>query len=268
MHQNIGIIGCGWLGFPLAKACIKNNYKVHGSTTSEAKISTLKRAHITPFLIRLSSSGIDGQIENCLKNCKTLVVNVPPGLRKNPEHDYVRQMSRLLEYIELSMVEHVVFISSTSVYDDDETFPDITENSPTSNSKTALKLLAVERLFQHNSHFKTTILRLSGLFAEDRHPAKFLSGKINLKNANAPVNLIHRNDCIAIIIAIIKQNLWSQVLNASALNHPSKKSYYTAVCNTLNIPIPRFNEQLKSKGKIINSQKLVQLLNYDFQVKL
>ena len=39
MSQNkIGIIGCGWLGLPLAKEFISNNYKVKGSTTTKEKL--------------------------------------------------------------------------------------------------------------------------------------------------------------------------------------------------------------------------------------
>ena len=42
MSQNkIGIIGCGWLGLPLAKEFISNNYKVKGSTTTKEKLETL-----------------------------------------------------------------------------------------------------------------------------------------------------------------------------------------------------------------------------------
>ena len=37
----IAIIGCGWLGLPLAKKLIKENFIVKGSTTSKEKISVL-----------------------------------------------------------------------------------------------------------------------------------------------------------------------------------------------------------------------------------
>ena len=44
MSQNkIGIIGCGWLGLPLAKELISNNHKVKGSTTTEEKLKILVR---------------------------------------------------------------------------------------------------------------------------------------------------------------------------------------------------------------------------------
>ncbi|MDC1274067.1 SDR family NAD(P)-dependent oxidoreductase, partial [Flavobacteriaceae bacterium] len=44
MNQDkIGIIGCGWLGLPLAKSLISNNYKVKGSTTRKNKLTVLNK---------------------------------------------------------------------------------------------------------------------------------------------------------------------------------------------------------------------------------
>lgn len=269
MKQHICIIGCGWLGFPLAKSLVKKGHLVKGSTTTLEKISLLNSEGIDGFLVQLSSEGILGGIKNCLADCDILVLNIPPGLRKNPEANYVKQMQHLLPYVEVSSVKHIVFISSTSVYDDDESMPLISETSPTSTrSNTAKQLLAVEALFQNNSRFKTTVLRFSGLFGEDRHPAKFLSGKTNLKHPDAPVNLIHQKDCISIIENIIEQNIWNTVFNATTPSHPSRKNYYTSVCKTQNLPLPSFNNTLKSKGKVIDSTKLARVLDYEFQIKL
>ena len=49
----ISILGCGWLGLPLAKALIGNGFSVNGSTTSIDKIGLLENAGITPFLIEI-----------------------------------------------------------------------------------------------------------------------------------------------------------------------------------------------------------------------
>ncbi|WP_431132774.1 NAD(P)H-binding protein [Psychroserpens mesophilus] len=269
MKQRICIIGCGWLGLPLATSLLKKGHSVKGSTTSSEKITILNSVGIQGFLIRLSSEGISGAIENCLSDCDTLVLNIPPGLRKNPEANYVRQMQHILPYVKASTVKQVLFVSSTTVYDDDDLFPVIYETSPTSTiSNTAQQLLAVEALFQNNSGFSTTILRFSGLFGDDRHPATFLSGKTNLKNPNAPVNLIHQRDCIAIIENIIQQNIWNDIFNASTPSHPSKKNYYTSICIAQNLPLPTFDTTQKSKGKIIDSSKLARVLDYEFKIKL
>ena len=54
----ISILGCGWLGFPLAKRFIEEGYSVNGSTTSESKLSVLENAGINPFLVVLESESI------------------------------------------------------------------------------------------------------------------------------------------------------------------------------------------------------------------
>ena len=269
LKQKICIIGCGWLGFPLGLSLLKKGHAIKGSTTSQEKISVLNSNGIEGFLLQFSSKGVTGPIENCLADCNTLVLNIPPGLRKNPEADYVKQMQHVLAYVEASSVENVLLISSTSVYDDDESIPLIDETSPTSTSSNlAQQLLTVEALFQNNINFKTTILRFSGLFGEDRHPANFLSGRQHVKHPDAPVNLIHQSDCIAIIEHIIDQHAWNELFNASTTPHPKRQTYYSLVCKAKNMPLPEFDNQQKSQGKIIDSTRLARVLNYEFKIKL
>jgi len=267
LKQKICVIGCGWLGFKLAKSLIKKGYSVKGSTTSIEKIAELNLNKIEGFLVHFSSEGITGNLKNCLSDCDTLVLNIPPGLRKNPEANYVKQMQYLIPYLERSSVKNVLFVSSTSVYDDHESFPVVSETSLTSTT-TARQLLAVEALFQNNSTFRTTILRFSGLFGEDRHPATVLSGRSDIKNPDAPVNLIHRDDCIAIIEKLIENNIWNDSFNASTTAHPTKQTYYTAICKSQNLALPQFDHTKISKGKIIDSTKLARVLDYEFKIKL
>ena len=40
--MQVSILGCGWLGLPLAKALIGEGYTVKGSTTTPAKLNLLK----------------------------------------------------------------------------------------------------------------------------------------------------------------------------------------------------------------------------------
>ena len=63
MTKNIGILGCGWLGLPLAKKLIEKGYSVNGTTTSSNKLKVLQNAGINPFTVRLSETGIEGDIE-------------------------------------------------------------------------------------------------------------------------------------------------------------------------------------------------------------
>lgn len=267
MKQKICVIGCGWLGLPLAKSLIKKGYEVNGTTRSSEKIKLLQSYGVGAYILDITSEGIIGKLEACLKQCETLILNIPPGLRKNPQSDYVKTMAFLIPFIEASSVDKVLFISSTSVYHDDESFPVITESNLEA-LKPSSQIIDAESLFQNNSNFKSTMLRFSGLFGEDRHPAKYLAGRNQIKNPNAPVNLIHRTDCISIIEHLIEQDVWGEIFHAATSPHPTKQNYYTSICQTLNLPLPQFNDSQPSKGKIIDSSKLAQVLDYEFQIKL
>lgn len=269
MNKNISIIGCGWLGWPLASELIKNNYSVKGSTTSKDKMPLLTQADILPFLISIDEDGIKGPIDDCLNDSDILIINIPPGLRKNPNANFVKQMELLCTPIENSTITKVLYVSSTAVYEDDFKTPIITEKSlPNGQSASAKQLIAAERIFKINRNFETTILRFGGLIGDDRDPAKFLSGKNNLKNPDGPVNLIYQKDAIAIIKNIIQNNHWNTDFNAVAPQHPTKKAYYTSRCKIQNLPVPQFDEYNHSKGKIISSEKVKRILHYDFQYHL
>ena len=92
MNNYVGIIGCGWLGLPLAEALVLDGFNVKGSTTAENKLSILNNAGIEPYLISLSENSIEGDITNFLNRVKTLVLNVPPKLRGTNSENYVAKI--------------------------------------------------------------------------------------------------------------------------------------------------------------------------------
>jgi nucleoside-diphosphate-sugar epimerase len=267
LKPQISIIGCGWLGLPLGKNLVENGYAVNGSTTSTEKLASLKISGISPFFIKLSETEINGNIYDFLNTSETVIINIPPGLRKNPNKNHIAEIRLLLEEVSKSTVRNIIYISSTSVFKDDYNFPVITEETkPNGISASAKQLIKIEHLLRENTKLNTTIIRFGGLFDSNRHPANYLSGKENIANPKAPINLIHKNDCINIIQKVIKKDLWNVTINAVNPYHPERKLYYTAYCKQHNIEVPHFNIYEKSKGKIVESTNLVQLLNYNFKV--
>ncbi len=266
LKEKISVIGCGWLGFPLAQYLVHEGFEVKGSTTSRAKLELLKKHHIEGYLIQLSETEISGDYSSFLAHSDTVIINIPPGLKRNPTKNHVDEISHLVAAIEEQNVKNVLYISSTSVFNDEVHFPEITNaTQPAATSDSAKQLIKIEQKLQNNSNFNTTILRFGGLFDDERHPAKYLSGRTHISNPEAPINLIHKEDCIQIITAILKKKLRNVVLNAVYPSHPDKKTYYSAYCERRHIPLPEFDSYTKSRGKILNSSKLVQLLNYTFK---
>lgn len=259
----ISILGCGWLGLPLAKALLEKGFLIKGSTTSEEKILMLKNIGINPFLIRLESQNVVGEMDRFLDGSTTLIIDIPPKLRGNSTEDFVGKIQNLIPHLENSTLKNVLFISSTSVYGENNTI--ITEETTTNpDTEGGRQLVKAEALLQKNSHFKTTILRFGGLIGEDRNPVKFLSGRENIENPEAPINLIHQEDCIGIILKILETDSWNETFNAVTPFHPSREKYYTQKATDLNLIPPKFNTKNTSAGKTVLSDKIESFLKYTF----
>lgn len=268
MKTQISIIGCGWLGLSLAKKLVEKGFSVNGSTTSKDKLETLAQFQINPFLVTLNESGISGNYSEFLTKSETVIINIPPGLRRNPTKNHLTEINHLIKAIVKHSIKNVLYISSTSVFKDEIEFPTITAQTiPNATSNNSKQLIEIEQMLQANQNFNSTILRFGGLVDEERHPSKFLSGRENVSNPKAPINLIHKTDCISIIKTILDKNIWNVTLNAAYPNHPNKDTYYSNCCKQENLPLPTFNYSEKSIGKIIDSSRLVQLLKYSFRVE-
>lgn len=244
--KNCSILGCGWLGKPLAISLISRGFSVKGSSTREEKLDILKNENINPFLVDISQQEISAEF----LDSDILII----AITSKNEDDF----ARLILKIEQSKIKKVIFISSTSVYpvlnkimaEDDET-----EIHP---------LVTIENLFRKNTHFETTIIRFSGLFGGERHPANwFLNGR-KIPQPNGFVNMIHLEDCIAIIEEIITQNCFGETFNACSNHHPTRKDFYEFARKVKGFEPPIFEENEVLNWKIISSEKVQKALNYSF----
>lgn len=267
MTKTIGILGCGWLGLPLAKALVVDQHSVHGTTTSDSKIEVLQKANIIPFNIVLKENGIVGNIQNFLVGLELLIINVPPKLRSNPTESYLEKIKQLHHEIKKSDVTRILFVSSTSVYGDLEGL--VTEDSPTHpTTASGRQLLASENIFTKDKDLHTTIIRFGGLIGADRHPVNHLSGKTNLSNGNDPVNLIHLNDCIGIIKTVINENFKHNVLNGVYPLHPTKEEYYTSEAIKKGLLPPIYSKKSPQIGNRIIESRYFNVKIYQYNTSI
>jgi nucleoside-diphosphate-sugar epimerase len=280
--MQISILGCGWLGLPLAKSFVEKGFSVNGSTTSVEKLSILENANINPFLISVNEKNIEGNLETFLQNSEILIIDIPPKLRTIGidtstalSMTFVSKIENIIPFIEKSSLKKVIFVSSTSVYaDDTSTALSVTESTiPKPETESGKQLLDVEQLLLENPNFETAIIRFGGLIGDDRNPTRMLSGKQNIPNPEAVINLIHQEDCIWIIHKIIKNGLRqsqpdnyknNEIFNAVAPFHPTRKEYYTQKAIDLGLEIPKFDYSKPSIGKTVSSEKVIKKLNYLF----
>ena len=258
---NIAILGAGWLGFPLAKSLLQKGHQVKASTTTMEKLPMLSSEGIKAFQLKVSSEGIQGDIVAFLEQVEVLVVDIPPGLRKDPTADFSGGIKLLSEAIEASGVKKVLFVSSISVYEETESFRIYTEDTaPNSQTRSARELISAENILAQNTVFETTILRFGGLIGAGRHPVKYLAGRKSLANPLGPVNLIHQKDCLRVIEKIIEKDLFGEEYNAVYPLHPPREKYYAERAREAGLEKPEFDHSRASVGKIISASKIIREL--------
>jgi nucleoside-diphosphate-sugar epimerase len=261
--NTISIIGCGWLGLPLAGHLMRAGYHIKGSTTSRQKLTLLEEAGIEPYLLKLDPGLKCSPSAATLLESDVLVINIPPGRSRNDVVSFHKlQISNLLTAVAASTVGFVVFVSSTSVYPDINR--EVQEEDARAESGSGKALLEAEKMLFIRPEFSTTVVRLAGLYGYGRHPVNTLAGKTNIGNARAPVNLVHRDDCIRVISTIIRKNVRGEVFNVCSDMHPTRKDLYTEIAVRRGLTPPRFSENGKAGFKIVSNSKLKAHTNYEF----
>jgi nucleoside-diphosphate-sugar epimerase len=255
----ISILGCGWLGLPLAEALAKDGYQVKGSTTHVSKISLIRALGIQPFIVNLDP---EFKGEGHFLDSELAIINLPPKELPNEKNFHETQLKSVLSKIKKSSVDKVIFISSTAVYPSNDTLVSEEDATYESLSRSGISLLAMEDIFRNEPELKSTIVRFGGLYGPNRHPGRFLMGKSDLPGGKNPVNMIHLEDCIGVIKHIINKNIWGQTFNACSPNHPTRAAFYTEAAASFGVDPPTFSAA-KSPYKIVSSEYLTQS-GYEF----
>jgi nucleoside-diphosphate-sugar epimerase len=261
--SKISILGCGWLGLPLALRFMEEGYQVKGSTTSPARLPVLAQQGILPSLINLQDSPSPGDLAAFIQ-ADVLVVSFPPGLRSGKGEAYLQQIKQLSTALQQATTPRILFISSTSVYPERNQV--VREAGEGCDGPGNHILYQAERMLAALPGKTVTAVYLAGLVGGNRHPGRFLAGKTDVPNPLAPVNLIHQDDCVEILYQIVRQQQWPKRFNACADAHPCREEFYTAAALSLGLTPPGFAAPDPADSfKIISNEQVKQELNYVFK---
>ena len=226
--EKICIIGCGWLGKPLAHHMIKANYPVIATTAHDKSLEF--KANAIPYI------SFDLERERFLPNeiqlADVLIYAVPP-LELSIVKSFFDKVSR---------DKKIIFTSSTSVYG--KNLGHVDENHKLDLSNCNSQLLVETEAYLLGRFKNLTIIRPGGLYGEKRHPVFFLQGKSNLKTGQELLHLVHRDDCINAIMAIINKSLWGEIFNLISDERMEKKDYYTLMASKLNLIPPKYDNDI------------------------
>lgn len=250
----IGVLGCGWLGLPLARRLAESGYRVTGSTTRTAQFEVLRASGIQPVLFDFSNSPV-AEAE-ALFQAEWLIIAVPPsGIELNKLKD-------LLKSAKQGPLRQIILISSTGIYRDTNSL--ITEEDLTALDTTS-KLFAIEELITSFPELNPVILRMAGLMGYDRQPVRYGQSPKVRANPNGRTNMIHRDDAIEIVQRVISKTCSATTFNCCADEHPTKREFYTRLAQQNGLEPPVFDLVRNDSFKLISNKKVKEALVFQFQ---
>ena len=263
--RSVSIVGLGWLGLLLARHLKNLGWEVKGSKRTHDGVEQMRLLRLETYYLELTPEiNADPDDLSELLKVDALVINVPPSQYFFDMRNYVAGVQNLVSEALLHNIQHIIFISSTSV------FPDIhaefDENStvqPTSDIGKAL--VEIENWLFQLQDIDVDIIRFAGLVGEDRHPINSLAGRENLKQGNTPVNLVHLDDCARAVQLLLETPSYQRLYHLSAPSHPSRAEYYTHMAEKLGLNPPHFICTADDPQRIIHGNKICQELEFVYQ---
>lgn len=263
------IFGCGYLGTRVAELWLQNGETVRALTRSEGRAGELRQR------------GIDAQVGQLLQpetwpadlfaDIDTVLFSVgfDHSTGGRIEDVYVAGLRNVLAKCP-KWVERVIYISSTGVYGP---CPGeiVTEETACRPQRPGGKASLAAEVFLRLSPFgdRGVVLRLAGIYGPDRIPRirDVQVGKTITAHAEGYLNLIHRDDAAAVVVAVSQQPPFSATLNVCDGQPVPRREFYREIARLLNVPEPTFSEptpeelqQIRGSDKQVSAAKLQETL--------
>ncbi len=227
------IIGCGDVGMRLLPL-LKKRFRIYAVTSQEARRAELREAGAIPIVADLDQPDTLFRLA-CL--AKTIVHLAPPQ-----SHGSNDQRTRRLSAI-LPDDATLVYVSTTGVYGDclGERF-DETRSVRPQNDRAVRRVDAegVLRAWAQRSRSRLAILRVPGIYAENRLPTERLRKGTPALMADEDVytNHIHADDLARIIAAALFRARHGRIYHAVDDTELKMGDYFDAVADAFHLPRP------------------------------
>ena len=271
------IVGCGYVGLPLGAELARQGHEVFGLRRSAQAVDELKSAGIQPLLADIAKPE---QLKKLPRDFDWVVncVAAGGGGAENYRQIYLEGTRNLIEWLAGSPPKKFVYTSSTSVYGQNDGSV-VTEKSPAAPEvDTAKVLVETENILmaaEAERQFPAVILRVAGIYGPERgHSFKqFLRGEARIEGDGARfLNMIHRDDVVGCIIAVLKNGRPGEIYNAVDDAPVSQLDFFKWLADELKKPLPAGiaadAEGLRKRGvtnKRVSNAKVKAELKYEFQ---
>jgi nucleoside-diphosphate-sugar epimerase len=241
------VVGCGYVGLPLASEFVREGHHVVGIRRSAAGAAELRAAGIEPLIADISRPDFTrptGRFD-------WVIFTAAPGRNGGPDgyrSVYLDGTRHLLSHLAAEPPAKYIYTGSTSVYAQQDGSV-VKESSPTEpECSNARILLETERLLMDaaKSGFPAVILRVAGIYGTNRSRRfeEFLRNEVKIPGQGLRYfNMIHRDDVVGAILAALRNGRPGEVYNVVDQEPVTEIHFYTWLAETLGKWVPPFGPE-------------------------
>lgn len=239
------IVGCGYVGVPLGTALVGLGHEVFGLRRSAEGAAELQAAGIQPLAGDITKPDDLARLPGPFDWVVNTVSSNKGGVDEYRDI-YLRGTQNLIAWLAGTPLKKYVYTSSTSVYA--QTNGELVrEDAPTEpSSPTSRLLVETERLLldaARQQQFPSVILRVAGIYGPGRGHLflQYLRNEARIAGkGDRLINMIHRDDVVASIIAALKSGRPGEVYNTVDDEPVAQIHFFRWLSETLGKWMPPF----------------------------
>lgn len=228
------VVGCGYVGFPLAAELARRGHEVFGLRRSNAADAELRAARIQPVQADITRAET---LVNVPRDFDWVVNCVASGGGGVDEYRalYLAGMRNLVDWLlsaSSGKKARLVYTSSTGVYgqNDGSLVDETSVTEPATDTARVLVETENYLLSAGREHgFAAMILRAAGIYGPGRGYLlkQFLAGEARIEGVGERImNMIHRDDLINAIITALERGQGGEVYNAVDNEPVSQRQFF------------------------------------------
>ncbi|MBE9216880.1 SDR family oxidoreductase [Plectonema cf. radiosum LEGE 06105] len=237
--MNIAIIGCGYVGYAVAKYWKQNDdLVITATTTNSSRVTTLQEVAHRVEIVK----GSDAQaLKSVLQNQEVVLLSIGAKSSDTYEETYLKTAETIVSVLkQIPSVRQLIYTASYSVYGDkngawvDEETP----TAPTSANGEILNQTEQILLCANSDNLQVCILRLGGIYGEGRELVKIFSrafGQTRPGNGENTTNWIHLDDIVG-AIEFVRQNQLQGIYNVVDDAHLPSRELIDNLCQKYDKP--------------------------------
>lgn len=244
--MKIAIIGCGYIGYEIAKSLYEKGHFVTCTTINPERVEKLSKVSHKTLVMKGSD---ENEMHLILKNNDVIIVTISTKAKIDFEATFLQTTQTIKKCaLQIGTPKTIIYTSKSSVYGNhDGMWVDETADLKAADDENKI-LIEGENIILSlkDLRWKVCVLRLAQVYGPGRELTKLykmLYKKVIPGHAEYYTNMVHQHDVVGIVDYVLEHEI-EGLYNVVDDDHPTRQEFSNLLSTKLNIAKPKYNPKL------------------------